>query len=308
MKKNKEIVPELYRDINELYNSGQIKEAMRLTREYSETLGQPFYFAHNYFPHYPIRNYDAKTVFVHLNPGIDIGKVNSIEDFQKQKWNGCFMNNEVLKGINSAEELVEKYNYEWEWYARKRFGEKKQKDNFDFKQACFLKNWPDNGIDLQNGNVNDIQTVNTINVIDQKLQLELFPYGSNTISTNLLATIFKKNHELISPFIEKLFEIISLYPHKYVIFGSSIYHTLFLLYDNRVKKIIEFISPKQKFEGVTKNALYFTYIKLKWNDKIIDAGIAHSFPRRDLPNAYAKMEKYGELSAAYFLKSQKEHS
>ena len=35
--------------------------------------------------------------------------------------------------------------------------------------------------------------------------------------------------------------------------------------------------------------------EITYKDKIINAGIAYSFPRRDLPNAFEKMRKYGEL-------------
>ena len=35
--------------------------------------------------------------------------------------------------------------------------------------------------------------------------------------------------------------------------------------------------------------------EITYMDKTINAGIAYSFPRRDLPNAFEKMKKYGEL-------------
>ena len=71
--------------------------------------------------------------------------------------------------------------------------------------------------------------------------------------------------------------------------------------DGKINKIIDYKSPEQRFEGITKNALNFTFLRLKWKGKIFDAGIAHSFPRRDLPNAYDKMAQYGKLCANYYL-------
>lgn len=304
----KEIVPELYRDLKELFDLGQIKEAMRLTSEYSKTLSKPFYFAHHKIPHYPVRNFDCPTVFVNLNPGTGLGDTSSMDCFFKQKWNGCFNGNDILQKSKNIDELLRNYIEEWESYAHKRFDEKGEKDNFDYKTACFLLYWPDNGIDLKRGDLkdNEVQRYNTINVIDQKLQLELFPYGSNTISTNLLDNIFENNPKLLIPYIEKLFDIITLYPHKYVLFGSRVYDTLFKLYNSKVKKIIEYKSDEQRFDGITKNSLNFTFVRLKWNDKIFDAGIAHSFPRRDLSNAFVKMAAYGKACAEYYIKIQNE--
>jgi len=307
---NTENFHELYSDLRDLFKDGQIKTAMRLTKDYSETLGKSFYFAHHKVPHYPVRNFDAPTVFVNLNPGTSLGDTSAIECFFKQKWNGCFNGIDIMQKSKNSEDLLQNYIEVWEWYARKRFGENGEKDNFDYKTACFLLYWPDNGIDLKKGNlkVKDNQKYNTINVIDQKLQLELFPYGSNTISTNLLNDIFRKKPELIIPYIEKLFDIITLYPHKYVIFASRVYHSLFQLYDKNINNIIEYISPEKNFYDITKNKLSFSFIRLKWKDKAFDAGIAHSFPRRDLPNAFEKMVTYGKGCAEYFLKIQNENS
>jgi len=158
---------------------------------------------------------------------------------------------------------------------------------------------------LKDGYDYEVQRYNSINVLDQKLQLELFPYGSNTISTPALCKIFIQKPELITPYIEKLFDIIIQYPRKYILFGSRVYDTLFLLYDKNIKSIIEDKSPEKKFTGVTKKSLTFSYIKLNWKGHIIVAGIANSFPRRDLPNAYDKMEEYGRLSYEYYIQSIK---
>lgn len=305
MENLKSIVPELFKDYIDLKNEGHINEAMKLTKEYSDVLGKPFYFSHHGTPHYPTRNFEAPTVFVHLNPGASLGDTSNFENFFAQKWDSVnFYNQHGLNNNSTIEEIIEKYAYDWEWYARNRFGRDNQRDNFDFKQACFLKGFPNNGIDLKEGYDYEVQKFNSINVLDQKLQLELFPYASNTIDTSLLDKIFCKKPELITPHLERMLNIISLYPHKYIIFGSRIYDSLFKLYDNNIERIIDYISQEQRFEGITKRALTFTFIRLKWKNKLIDAGIAHSFPRRDLPNAYEKMAQYGELCADFYINEQ----
>lgn len=296
--KLQELIPELYEDYHDLMTKGYIGRAVKLSKEYSALLGTPFYFSHTEKPHYPVRNFDAQTVFVHLNPGVNLGQIKSLEDFHAQKWDKENYYNEFNLPYNaSLDQVIEKYCYFWQQYAYKRFEIDKVKDNFDYKQACFLLHWPDSGIELINGNLKDvqIQKQNSINVIDQKLQLELFPYGSNTISTHLLDDVFSKKPELITPFIERILNIIDLYPRKYVLFGSRVYDTLFRMYDNRISKIIEYISPEEKFKNITTKSLAFTFIRLKWNGRLINAGIAHSFPRRDLPNAYEKMAEYGRM-------------
>ena len=49
-----------------------------------------------------------------------------------------------------------------------------------------------------------------------------------------------------------------------------------------------------KFEGLQKR-VFFNTVKILHDGKQINAGIAYSFPRRDLPNAYKKMKEYGDF-------------
>lgn len=55
----------------------------------------------------------------------------------------------------------------------------------------------------------------------------------------------------------------------------------------------------------TKNKAYVTILDLQWKDKEFSSLIAHSFPRQDLPNAFEKMKKYGELSYEEYKKFKK---
>ena len=139
-----------------------------------------------------------------------------------------------------------------------------------------------------------------MNVLNQKLQLELFPYGSNSIDTNKIVKAFELEPSSIAPYVENLLDTIALHPRKYVIFGSRIFISLFKIYHEKVKSIIILEGEEQKFTGITKNAVAFSFIQLKWNNQPIHAGIAHSFPRRDLPNAYNRMAEYGKQSWIYF--------
>ncbi len=167
--------------------------------------------------------------------------------------------------------------------------------------------WKDSGIELKNGDLKDraIQQFNSVNVLNQKLQLELFPYGSNTIDTTKILKAFELEPIIITPYLEKLLDTLILHPRKYVLFGSRIFSSLFKIYHQKVQPIIDVEEVEKKFTGITKNSLAFSFVRLNWKNQQINAGIVHSFPRRDLPNAYDKMADYGKLCWEDFIQNVK---
>ena len=288
----------LYQDLKELLSDGKINRAISLSKKLSTLMNSNLYFSHFSEPHYPTFNLDAKTVFVHLNPGASLGNTNSEAEFYAQKWD----KNELLKTYRlsenaSIEQWIVAYSDSWKNYAYDRFIVKNKFDNFDYKQACFLLHWQNSGIELKQGDLSDktIQQFNSVNVLNQKLQLELFPYGSNSIDTNKIVKAFELEPSIIAPYIENLLDTLILHPRKYVLFGSRIFSSLFKIYHQKVQPIIEIEEVEEKFTGITKNSLAFSFIGLNWKNKQLNAGIVHSFPRRDLPNAYTKMAEYGKL-------------
>lgn len=295
----------LNKDFEDLLVNARITRAISLSSELTNLMKSPMYFSHFSEPHYPTNNLDAKTVFVHLNPGVGLGNINSEDEYFAQTWDKQRNADSYKLSTNaSIEEWINAYSESWKNYAHDRFIVKNEFDNFDYKQACFLLHWKNSGIDLIKGNLKDreIQRTNSVNVINQKLQLELFPYGSNTIDTNKIVKAFELEPSIITPYIENLLDTIVLYPRKYVLFGSRIFSYLFKIYHQKVQPIIEVPEEEQKFNGITKNSLAFSYIKLNWKNRQIDSGIVHSFPRRDLPNAYDKMADYGKLCWEDFIK------
>ena len=289
--------PWLEEDINDLLVNGKITRAISLSRDLTNLVKSPMYFNHFSEPHYPTFNQDAKTVFVHLNPGAGLGNINSEDEYYAQTWDKLrYADIYKLSSNTSTQEWINAYSESWKNYAHDRFVIKNEFDNFDYKQACFLLHWENSGIDLIKGNLKDreIQRKNTVNVINQKLQLELFPYASNTIDTNKIVKAFDLEPSIISAHIENLLDVIILHPRKYVLFGSRIFSSLFKIYHQKVQPIFDLNEVEQKFTGITKNSLAFSFVRLKWKNQQINAGIAHSFPRRDLPNAYDKMAYYGK--------------
>lgn len=294
----------LKEDLNDLLSAGKINRAIRLSKSLSAVIGSPIYFSHHAIPHYPTANLDAKTVFVHLNPGASLGDTSTPETFFNQCWNKrAFCEERKIIQELDISDFTKIYTKEWADYAYNRFVRNKEFDNFDYKQACFLLHWKNSGIELKQGDLSDktIQQFNSVNVLNQKLQLELFPYGSNSIDTNKIVQAFELEPSIIAPYVENLLDTIALHPRTYVLFGSRIFSSLFKIYHQKVKPIIEIEEVEQKFTGITKNSLAFSFIQLKWNNQPIHAGIAHSFPRRDLPNAYSRMAEYGEKSWLHFM-------
>ena len=298
----------LIEDYQDLLTEGKIKRAISLSRDLSNLMRSSMYFSHFSEPHYPTFNLDAQTVFVHLNPGAGLGNTNSDDEYYAQKWNRQqLIEDYKLSEKASIDQWLVAYAESWKNYAHNRFVVKNEFDNFDYKQACFLLHWENSGIDLIKGNLKDreIQQTNSINVINQKLQLELFPYASNTIDTNKIIKAFELDPGIIAPYIENLLDTIILHPRKYVLFGSRIFSSLFKIYHQKIQPIIELNEVEHKFIGITKNSLAFSFVRLKWKNQQINAGIAHSFPRRDLPNAYDKMADYGKLCWEYFKNKSK---
>ena len=122
----------LYEDFHDLLHYGKILRAEKLSRDLSSLIGTPMYFGHFSEPHYPTTNFDANTVFVHLNPGAGLGNIASEEEFYAQKWNRQQLIAEYKLSENaSIEQLIESYAESWRNYAYNRFVRDKEFDNFD---------------------------------------------------------------------------------------------------------------------------------------------------------------------------------
>jgi hypothetical protein len=297
---NNPLYTQLLQDFTELLSHGKILRAEHLSKELTALLGAPFYLSHFGMPHYPVQQLDAATVFVHLNPGAGLGDTSTPDKFYAQRWKkNAFYTKHDLSENASLEDVINGYINDWKNYAHQRFVVNGDMDNFDYKQACFLSHWPESGIELQKGDLSSraLQQNNMVNVLNQKLQLELFPYGSNSIATHQLIRAFELSPATLVPYIHHMLDYIVAHPRRYVLFGSRVFQQLFRLYHIHVDYLIEREFPEQKFNGITKNSLSFSKMKLNYKGQKIDIGIPHSFPRRDLPNAYKKMAEYGRLCA-----------
>ena len=264
----------LFKDLESLYNQGFIESARALNQKIDNKdkkfneLEEPMYF---------VGNPDAPTVFVMLNPGSSKDTLTLVKEDYK-----------------SIDDLFSKhYNH------LKDYGKTSPLDNFDLKQAAFLSKFEDSGIDIPNfideKSIEHRQIANK-NVLTQKLQLELIPYGSRTF-TGIFDTksMSIKNIDLIAEHLVRTLDSIVEVPRKYVLFGSKQFYHIFWAANKTGLKNIDIAEPVCfNLDGIS-NRVFFNTAIIEHNGKLINAGIPYAFPRRDLPYAFDRMRQYGEF-------------
>ena len=291
-------------ELSELFKTKTDAETKK--EEAISTLGLPGFFA---------GDRDADTVMLMLNPGQDVVLANNpMITYEKIK-SGF----EIGKGINinSLKDFIDTYKEN-----SKNYGEidKNRADNFDLKQAAFLKHWDDCGVDFAGFLDDDYKKLGTSkedvakkdniikeakrNVLMQKLSMDLIPYASRKFE----GINFEQMH-LLFPYLETLFHEIFRKERKYVIFCSGFYDNLFKKYNKweKGKWIIEGVDNDDnikftntvfdKKNGKERLASCTPITITCRKDKCIqqNAIIAHTFPNQSLPNAYERMEEYGRF-------------
>lgn len=314
-------------DLTQIYNNGSISikeiaafidqykkfrlsEAEKLSTIFNSedseedvsTRGLPGFFAGD-------RN--ARTVMLMLNPGQDVALANNpLTTYEK-----------LVKGdinTNSRDDFITSF-----MEASKNYGsiDKQRADNFDLKQAAFLKPWEGCGVHFPKGFLDDaekkIDSKSDMalkakeNVLMQKLTMDLIPYASRKFDG-----IKPVKMELLFPYVETLFDEIFRVDRTYVIFCSAFYEILFKQYNKNTEHLWRIVllddEKKESFgvfdnkEGKSVRRAYCQTIRIirKHDGKSIKAIIAHTFPNQALPNAYGKMMKYGEFCYKTFINSK----
>lgn len=289
------LLSKVEKELTELYETGEIQRGKLLSQQIENKTNSEFYLNNKVYPGYNFGNLSFDTVFCHLNPGGDPNP----SQFKSQFIDPCRDEKEFIE--NYIEQSIE--------YAKERFLVRGEFDNFDYKQALFLSGFPDNGIEFASINDSDNgfknkknQSKDCFNVLTQKTQIELIPYQSRKFSS--IFSSQKQSDELsqiIKPYFEEVLEIITNKHRKYAFFGSSQYEQIITSYNKLYPSFIVKKSEKYKFDVGVAKKVYFTMYKLNWQDKSFHVGIAHSFARQDLPNAFKAMKKYGELCSEKYL-------
>ena len=289
-------------DLKELYNSGifkliqQIKKCQILAAKQLslDLFGTPNELSIHGLPGYFTGKRDAVTVMVMLNPG---GSVIS--------HNNPFATELTLTnlGMPSSSSLVDFVQSFMD--GSEKFGDidKDRLDNFDIKQAAFLKPWHRSGVKIPDpfptkDDKNLLKEAKR-NVLMQKLQLELIPYASREFKD-----IDKNKIKYLFPYVETLFEEIFTHQRTYVIFCSDFFDKLFKEY-NKAPNLgsIDFDEKKNKILFKKNRRAYCTPIRIHYKGNSIKALIAHTFPNKSLPNAYNLMEQYGAFCYDKFTNS-----
>lgn len=289
-------------DLNDLYKAGifhliqqikscQISAAAKLSMD---LFGNPNELSVHGLPGYFTGKRDAETVMVMLNPGNDVISHNN--PFATE----VTLNKLGMSNSNSYNAFITSF-----MSGSENFGviDYNRLDNFDIKQAAFLKPWPKSGVNIPNpfptkNNKVALRTAKA-NVLMQKLQLELVPYASREFKH------IKKNRiKHLFPYVETLFEEVFLHHRKYVILCSDFFDKLFKEYNKApYPGSIDFDVKKDMNLFKNGNRAYCTPIRIHYHSNSTKAVIAHTFPNKSLPNAYNLMEQYGAFCHEVFTKS-----
>ena len=249
------LLVEMRADIDEFLETRALSRA----RELSARTDQ--HFNHNGLPLFFTGDLDAPLVLVHLNPKQD--------DNTEPVFDGDLP-------IGSFEEYFDHCRH----FGARAYGSgspRSHRSSFDHKQIRFLR--PFGIIDFVEEHSIVDRFTNLERVCDNKLQLELIPYGSATFSTVGFTS------ELLQPHYERIMAVIAARPRRYVIFCGAVFDKLF-----RDHVVEEHTFNLRKQDGTAeRQASRFAVLKLPYENTTITAGLAHSWARQGIP-----MSSYGD--------------
>lgn len=241
-------------NFNEWKEHGRCNQAINL----NQVIGEEYFCESN--PHFFTGDLNADLVLVHLNPKRNKNNTTKKFDIEKPKF-----------------ETFEEYFDYFRYFGKNNYGEQSartHKSPFDKKQIRFIKPLnilPFTGTDTHK----DLEIV-----IDNKLQIELIPFGSENFNYN------KVGINNIEPFIENILSLITAKNRKLVVFCGRIFDTILNNYIVN-KKIHEF--KLQKIDGtLTEDNYHFIEVKIQYNEKSIKAIIAPQYAMQGMP-----IEQYG---------------
>ncbi len=198
-------------NFNEWKEHGKCSQAIELNKN----IGGEYFCESN--PHFFTGDLSADLVLVHLNPKRNKSKVSGVYDVEKPRF-------------NSFEEYFDYFRY----FGRNNYGknsERTHKSPFDKKQIRFLK--PLNILPFTGNDIyKDLEIV-----MDNKLQIELIPFGSDNFNYNEVGI---KN---IEPFIDNILSLDGTFTKgDYHFIEIDIKHN-----DNVIKAVI---APQYAMQGM----------------------------------------------------------
>lgn len=246
---------EIRTDIDELLRRRVLSKALDL----SAKTGQ--HFNHNEFPLYFTGDLDASFVLVHLNPK----QANKPEP----RLEGSLR-------FGSFEEYVDWHRH----FGARSYGQgtaRNHRSPFDRKQIRFLR--PFGTIDFVDERTREDRFLNLERVVDDKLQLELIPYGSESFSTRGFT------EDVLRPHYERLIRVIATRTRRYVIFCGRVFEALFGEY---VVDQHEF-QLRKKDGTLERQRSRYANLELPYDGGSIRAGLAYSWAKHGIPmSSYAE--------------------
>ena len=171
--------------------------------------------------------------------------------------------------------------------------------------------WKNSGIKLPRNftGINDkdskkVKLAAKESVLLNKLQLELVPYCSRQLKTNL----FIKNARLcekLFPFLETILDEIVSRRRQYVVFCSTLFESLFSEYEKCHHGSFSGLEGKRKPDTALGFTTHCRVISLHYKNRSQMALIAHSFPSHRLANNGLDMSKYGKFCFEEYQQAKK---
>jgi hypothetical protein len=243
-------------DFDDLLANGRVRRAGALCKE----SGIPF--ADSGFQYFT-GDLDACIVLVHLNP----------------KWAPEF----DLRQYRDFEDWIDHHrrfgHYHWG-------NDPSYRSRFDMKQVRFLR--PFGVIDFLPPGDRRNDRRNAELAVDQKLQLELIPYASNSFPTNRLTGA------LLQPYFDLLLGVVTARPRDYVIFCGVVFEHL-LRSSGRLVEFHEHRFRLPTTKGTSRNEYCFANVVIDAGGSPIKAAVARSFAIQGLP-----MDAYGHMCSRLY--------
>jgi hypothetical protein len=252
-------------DIEELHATRQLSKARELSSRSTTS------FNHNTYPVYFTGDLRSSLVLVHPNPQQPASDT--------PEYSGGFEYEDFDDYLTRHRRFG---HYRWEL-------SEEHPSPLDHKEMRFLRHW--GVIEFLDAETGAEKRTNAARAIDQKLQLELIPYGSPKLPAGCLPP------DAIAPFYERLMRVITAYPRDYVIFCGSIFESLLAPYivgrDDHAFRL-----PTSS--GVSRVEYRFSNLALDFDGRVVSAAIAPHFASPGVPmDAYGRTchERYCPIQA-----------
>jgi hypothetical protein len=249
------LLSEMQADLQEFRAAGIVSRARHL----ADATGQ--HFNADRLPQYFTGDLDGPMVLVHLNPKQENAP-------------------EQVPGWQTTSRTLEEYFDACRHFGAHMYGPSSPRTHqspFDHKQIRFLR--PLGVIDFVQEHSPADRFTNLERVVDDKLQLELVPYGSDSFSTRGFTP------EVLAPHLARILSTIVTVPRRYVLFCGAVFKPLL---SQHVTRWHDF-HLRKKDGTLERQRSSFANLLLPYDGGYVRAGLAQSWARQGIPmTAYAE--------------------